>query len=110
MPFFRHGVTGVITSVREITKATSLSRDTVCKCLRAGSAETLKYSRPTVSAKLAAYLELLTRMLMVEAHRPKKERRTVRAPRSELSKIGYSGARLHGKGRTVPHLDSGVER
>ena len=78
-------------SVREISKVTSLSRNTVRKYLRAGSAEPPKYSRAAIPIKLAPYVEHLTQMLIVDAHRHKKERRTVRALHGELAKMGYSG-------------------
>lgn len=77
--------------MRAIAKATSLSRNTVRKYLRAGSAETPKYTRPPVHTKLAPYVQQLTQMLIVDAHRHKKERRTVSALYGELAEMGYSG-------------------
>jgi transposase len=78
-------------SVREIAKAASLSRNTVRKWLRQGSVQAPKYSKAAIPTKLAPYVEQLKQMLIVDAHRQKKERRTIRALHSELAKMGYSG-------------------
>ena len=66
-------------SVREIARATSLSRNTVRKYLRRGKAEAPRYRRPLVPIKLSPYVEQLTQALQADARRPKKERRTGRA-------------------------------
>ncbi len=66
-------------SVREIAKATSLSRNTVRKYLRRDSAEPPMYRRPSVPTKLAPYVEQVKQALAADAHRPQKERRTVSA-------------------------------
>ena len=50
-------------SVREIVKATSLSRNTVRKYLRLGKAEQPRYRRPAVPTKLAPYVEQLEQAL-----------------------------------------------
>ena len=78
-------------SVREIAKATSLSRNTVRKYLRQDGVEEPKYTRPAVSTKLTPYIEALTQMLTADAHRPSKERRTARALFGELAQMGYEG-------------------
>ena len=78
-------------SVREIAKATSLSRNTVRKYLRRGTAQPPKYRRPAVPTKLAPFVGQVTQALTADAHRPKKERRTVRALFDELTAAGYSG-------------------
>jgi transposase len=78
-------------SVREIAKATSLSRNTVRKYLRRGSAEPPKYRRPAIPTKLAPYIEQVKQALAADAHRPKKERRSVRALHEELKACGYAG-------------------
>ena len=78
-------------SVREIAKATSLSRNTVRKYLRRGSAQAPTYRRPTVATKLAPYVEQIKQALTADAHRPKKERRTVSALYQELQAAGYAG-------------------
>ncbi|MEK9803646.1 MAG: IS21 family transposase [Curvibacter sp.] len=78
-------------SVREIAKATSLSRNTVRKYLRRGTAEPPKYRRPAVPTKLSPFVEQLTQALIADAHRPRKERRTARMLFEEMKRAGYGG-------------------
>ena len=78
-------------SVREIARATSLSRNTVRKYLRRGKAEAPRYRRPLVPVKLSPYVEQLTQALQADARRPKKERRTGRALFEQLQAAGYQG-------------------
>ena len=78
-------------SVREIVKATSLSRNTVRKYLREGKAEEPKYRRQVVSMKLTPFVETIELALGADAHRPKKERRTAKALHKELAAAGYEG-------------------
>lgn len=66
-------------SVREIVKATSLSRNTVRKYLRIGRAEPPKYRRPPVPTKLTPFIQMVQQALLADARRPKKERRTAKA-------------------------------
>ena len=79
-------------SVREIVKATSLARNTVRKYLRVeGVEERRRYQRPTVPSKLAPFVEAVKQALLVDAHRPKKERRTANALLKQISEAGYEG-------------------
>jgi transposase len=78
-------------SVREIVRATSLSRNTVRKYLRIGKAEAPKYWRAPVSTKLAPYVEVVQQALLTDARRPKKERRTAKALYAQLVAEGYAG-------------------
>jgi len=78
-------------SVREIVKATSLSRNTVRKYLRIGKAEAPKYRRPTVPTKLAPFVEAVQQALLADARRPKKERRTAKALHAQIALDGYGG-------------------
>ena len=78
-------------SVREIVKATSLSRNTVRKYLRKGVAEAPKYRRPAVASKFAPYVEQVKQALLADARRPKKERRTAKALYTQLVAAGYAG-------------------
>lgn len=78
-------------SVREIAKATSLSRNTVRKYLRRGNSEPPRYQRSTAPTKLTPFIVQLEQALATDAHRPKKERRTARALHEELKAAGYSG-------------------
>ena len=78
-------------SVREIVKATSLSRNTVRKYLRIGKAEAPKYRRPAVPTKLTPFVEAVQQALLADARRPKKERRTAKALHAQLVAQGYAG-------------------
>ena len=79
-------------SVREIALATSLARNTVRKYLRAeGVEERWRYQRPTVPSKLAPFIEAIKQALLVDARRPKKERRTAKALFKQIGEAGYDG-------------------
>ena len=78
-------------SVREIVKATSLSRNTVRKYLRNGKAEVPKYRRPAVPTTLTPFIEAVQQALLADARRPKKERRTAKALHAQLVAAGYEG-------------------
>src|SRR5262245_41545718 len=78
-------------SVREIVKATSLSRNTVRKYLRNGKAEAPKYRRGPVSTKLAPFVATVEQALLADARRPKKERRTAKALYAQIVAAGYGG-------------------
>ncbi len=79
-------------SVREIVKATSLARNTVRKYLRAeGVEERGRYRRPEVPNKLAPFVEAIKQALLVDARRPKKERRTAKALLKQIGEAGYEG-------------------
>ena len=98
-------------SVREIARATSLSRNTVRKYLRRGKAEAPRYRRPLVPVKLSPYVEQLTQALQADARRPKKERRTGRALFEQLQAAGYQGCYdLPPSSVPIERRKSGVER
>ena len=65
--FYRQGK-----SVREIARATSLSRNTVRKWLKAPVGDEPKYRRSPQESKLKPFYEILTQALRVDAHRPKQ--------------------------------------
>ncbi len=79
-------------SVREIVKATSLARNTVRKYLRADAVEEPRRSlREEAPSKLAPFVEAIQQALIVDARRPKKERRTAKALLEEIREAGYDG-------------------
>jgi len=78
-------------SVREIARATSLSRNTVRKYLRSGASQPPAYKRPSISTKLTPYVESVKQALLADARRPKKERRTIRALYKQIAAEGYEG-------------------
>ena len=78
-------------SVREISRITSLSRNTIRKWLEAPLDGEPKYQRQPKPGKLTAFHEALQRALKADAHRPKKERRTALALYAEIKAAGYEG-------------------
>ena len=78
-------------SVREIARATSLSRNTVRKYLRGEQVEEARYRRASPPTKLTPFHEAIVLALQADARRPKRERRTARALHEELRAAGYDG-------------------
>lgn len=78
-------------SVREIARATSLSRDTVRKYLRASDVQEPKYERGAVPTKLGPYQDEIIAALTADARQPKRERRTAKALLVQIRRAGYSG-------------------
>jgi transposase len=78
-------------SLREIVRLTSLSRNTVRKWLKAPVRREPKYVRGAQPNKLTAFHEVIVRALKVDAHRPRKQRRTARALFAEVKAAGYAG-------------------
>jgi transposase len=78
-------------SVREIARATSLSRNTVRKYLRAEQVDEPQYRRASPPTKLTPFHEAIQQALCADARRPKRQRRTARALLEELKAAGYDG-------------------
>ena len=78
-------------SIREISRITSLSRNTIQKWLEAPLNGEPKYRRRSQASKLTPFEETLKQALKVDARRPKKERRTALALYGELKAVGYPG-------------------
>ena len=78
-------------SVREIARITSLSRNTVRKCLRDPVQGEPKYRRAVRAVKLTPFHEAMKQALNADAHRPKRERRTALALYGEIRAAGYAG-------------------
>lgn len=78
-------------SVREIARATSLSRNTVRKYLRAGQVEEPKYRRAARPTKLTAFVGMIVQALKADSHRPRHARRTAKALFEEIRAAGYTG-------------------
>ena len=68
-------------SVGEIARATSLSRNTLCKWRRGPLEGGPKYRRGAQPRKLTRFCEALKGALEVDAHRPKHARRSALAAR-----------------------------
>lgn len=82
-------------SVREISRITSLSRNTIQKWLDAPLNGEPKHRRRARASKLTPFEETLKQALKVDARRPKKERRTALALYGELKTAGYPGCYSH---------------
>jgi transposase len=78
-------------SISEISRLTSLSRNTIKKWLHSPQGAAPKYRRCDVSSKLAPFIATLTQALEVDARRAKHERRTARALHVQLISEGYDG-------------------
>ena len=78
-------------SISEISRLTSLSRNTIKKWLSTPQSARPKYRRRDVLTKLAPFEATLTQALEVDARRVKHERRTARALHFQLAADGYSG-------------------
>ena len=77
--------------IREITRRTGLSRNTVRKYLASGELEP-RYRRPKSPSKLDDYEQTLTSWLHRETKRPRKQRRTAKHLHQDLVLLGYAGS------------------
>jgi transposase len=79
-------------SLSEIARQTSLSRNTVKKWVKSPEGEEPKYERAPVTGLLTPYVSHIQLALQVDAHRPKRDRRTKLALFKEIKNIGYTGS------------------
>jgi transposase len=78
-------------SIREITRRTGFSRNTIRQYLRNGTVEPV-YPKRHTSKKLDAFADKLTQWLVDEARAPRKQRRTVKQMHADLSVLGFDGS------------------
>lgn len=78
-------------SIREISRRTGLSRNTVRRYLRSGDLEP-KFKVPERPSKLDAFADRLSAWLKMEANKPRKQKRTMRQLHADLIGLGYSGS------------------
>ena len=78
-------------SVRDISRSTSLSRNTVRKYLRMEQVQESRYERAPQATKLTAYHETIVAALKADARRAKRERRTALALFAQIKAQGYDG-------------------
>ena len=78
-------------SIREISRRTGLSRNTVRKYLRSDNVEP-KFAVPDRPSKLDAYADKLSHMLRQEAGKSRKQKRTVKQLHADLALLGYDGS------------------
>ena len=77
--------------IREITRRTGLSRNTVRKYL-AGNVVEPAYPKRKTPSKLDDYEQTLTSWLFREAKRHRKQRRSVKQLHSDLVQLGFTGS------------------
>ena len=78
-------------SIREISRRTGLSRNTVRKYLRADNVEP-RFNVPDRSSKLDPYADKLSAMLRLEAGKSRKQKRRVKQLHADLVALGYEGS------------------
>lgn len=78
-------------SIREISRRTGLSRNTVRKYLRTDSVEP-RFNVPDRASKLDPYADKLSHMLRQEAGKSRKQKRTIRQLHADLVALGYEGS------------------
>jgi transposase len=78
-------------SIREISRRTGLSRNTVRKYLRSGEVEP-QFKVPGRPSKLDPYADRLSAWLKTEANKPRKQKRTIKQLHAELMSLGYDGS------------------
>ena len=79
-------------SISEIARQTSLSRNTVKKWVKKPEGVGPKYVRPTIISLLTPYISHIELALQVDAHRPKRDRRSKSALLNEIRQLGYTGS------------------
>ena len=77
--------------IREISRRTGLSRNTIRRYLRAGIVEP-KFNVPSRPSKLDAYAEKLSGWLLAEQRKSRKERRTAKQMHADLVQLGFDGS------------------
>ena len=78
-------------SIREISRRTGLSRNTVRKYLRSDSVEP-KFRVPDRPSKLDPYADKLSHMLRQETGKSRKQKRTIKQLYVDLTSLGYDGS------------------
>ena len=78
-------------SIREISRRTGLSRNTVTRHLAANTIEP-KFATPERPSKLDPFSETLAGWLKTEAGKSRKQRRTVKQLHADLVALGFTGS------------------
>ncbi len=78
-------------SIREISRRTGLSRNTIRKYLRSGSVEP-SFKTPDRPSKLDAFADKLSAWLRAEASKSRKQKRTLKQLYADLASLGYEGS------------------
>jgi transposase len=78
-------------SIREISRRTGLSRNTLRKYLRSEVVEP-RFRTPDRPSKLDPYADRLSAWLRPEMTRPRKQKRTIKQLHADLVSLGYDGS------------------
>ena len=78
-------------SIREISRRTGLSRNTVRRYLRSDAIEP-KFQVPDRPSKVDAFADKISQWLRSEAVKPRKQKRTVKQLHADLVSLGYDGS------------------
>jgi transposase len=78
-------------SIREISRRTGLSRNTIRKYLRSGLVEP-RFKTPDRPSKLDAFADKLSAWLRSEASKSRKQKRTLKQLHTDLASLGYEGS------------------
>jgi len=78
-------------SIRDISRRTGLSRNTIRKYLRSGAVEA-SFKTPDRPSKLDAFAEKLSAWLRSESGKSRKQRRTLKQIHADLVALGYAGS------------------
>ena len=77
--------------IKEIERRTGIARNTIKSWLRRGQMVEPKYPARVMATKLDGFTEQLVIWLKADAHRGKRDRRTVKLMYEELAAQGYQG-------------------
>ena len=80
-------------SIREISRRTGLSRNTITKHLNAGTIEP-RFTTPERQSKLDPFADKLAGWLKTEAGKSRKQRRTLKHLHADLVMLGFTGSDL----------------
>jgi transcriptional regulator with XRE-family HTH domain len=78
-------------SIREISRRTGLSRNTITKYVNAGTIEP-KFTIPERASQLDPFADKLAGWLKTEASKSRKQRRTLKQLHADLVALGFTGS------------------
>mmetsp|Transcript_66689 Transcript_66689/g.164352 ORF Transcript_66689/g.164352 Transcript_66689/m.164352 type:complete len:504 (-) Transcript_66689:1692-3203(-) len=79
-------------SIREVSRRTGLSRNTVRQWLRQEGVTEPKYPKRETASAVDAWAEHLASALKADQHRPVRDRRTVKMLFEQIRALGYAGS------------------
>ena len=78
-------------SIRELSRRTGLSRNTVRQWVRQDGVTQPKYPKREAASAVDAWAQHLASALKADAHRPVRERRTAKMLFEQIRSLGYGG-------------------